>query len=96
MEALFHQVDDCIFFSMLLANELLAREKKLHARNWWKYRLNVFRQHPADWSLARQEDLIPDKSKYADWLRGFGRPPSIWKRLRERIKRFFTWQRSTK
>jgi hypothetical protein len=60
MDALLHQVDDCIFFSMLLAYELLAREKKVHARNRWKYRLSVPRQFSADWSLARQENLIPD------------------------------------
>jgi hypothetical protein len=92
LDALLHQVDDCIFFSMLLANELLAREKKLYARNWWKYRLNVPHQFPADWSLARKEDLIPDKSQYADWLRGFTTPPSIWKRLWKRIKQFFSWR----
>jgi hypothetical protein len=92
IDALFHQVDDCIFFSMLLANELLAREKKLYARNWWKYRLNVPRQFPADWSLARKEDLVPDKSQYADWLRGFATPPSIWKRLLQQIKQFFSWR----
>lgn len=86
LDALSHQVDDCIFFSMLLADELLAREKKLYARYRWKYRLNVPRQYPADWSLARQEHLIPAKSQYADWLRGFTTPPSIWKRLWKRIK----------
>jgi hypothetical protein len=58
LDALFHQVDDCIFFSMLLADELLALEKKLHARNSWKYRLNVPRQFPADWSIAREQGLI--------------------------------------
>jgi hypothetical protein len=93
MEALLHQADDCIFFSMLLADELLARERKLHARNWWKYRLNVPLQHPADWSLARQDDLIPDKSKYANWLQGFKRPPSIWKRLWDRFCVWY-WRRS--
>jgi hypothetical protein len=93
IEALVRQVDDCIFFSMLLANELLTRERKLHARNWWKYRLNIPRQFPADWSLAKQNDLIPDNSKYADWLQGFKRPPSIWKRLWDRFCVWY-WRRS--
>jgi hypothetical protein len=28
-----------------------------------------------------KNNLIPDKSRYANWLTGFKTPPSIWKRL---------------
>jgi hypothetical protein len=87
VEALLHQVDDCIFFGMLLSEELYKLERKLRSRNRWKYRLEVPRQHPADWTLARNEDLIPDKSQYADWLRGFKKPPSIWDRILPRRPR---------
>jgi hypothetical protein len=84
IEALSHQVDDCIFFGKLLSEKLFAVERKLRARNWWKYRLEVPRQYPADWTLAK--DLIPDSSQYADWLKGFKKPPSFWKRLSSWIK----------
>jgi len=61
IEALAHQVDDCIFFGMLLADKLFALERRIRARNWWKYRLAaVPRQYPTDWTLARNGGLIPD------------------------------------
>jgi hypothetical protein len=81
IEALAHQADDCIFFGMLLAEKLYKLERELRRRNWWKYRLEVPKQHPADWTLAKNDDLIRDRSQYADWLRGFKKPPSIWERL---------------
>jgi len=81
IEALSHQADDCIFFGMVLAQELLKLERKLWRRKWWKYRLGVPRQHPADWTLARSENLVPDRDSYASWLRGFRDVPSRWKRL---------------
>jgi hypothetical protein len=72
---------------MLLSEKLFELERKLRARNWWKYRLEMPRQHPADWTLAKNEDLIPDRKQYADWLRGFKKPPSLWKRLGSWIKK---------
>jgi hypothetical protein len=87
IEALSHQTDDCIFFGMLLSEQLYKLERKLRSRNGWKYRLELPRQYLADWTLARNEDLIPDRSQYADWLRGFKKPPSIWNRFRIWIKK---------
>jgi hypothetical protein len=87
IEALSHQVGDSIFFGMLLSEKLFELERKLRARNWWKYRLEMPRQHPADWTLAKNEDLIPDRKQYSDWLRGFKKPPSLWKRLGSWIKK---------
>lgn len=81
LEALFKQIDDCIFFSMFLADQILQSERKLRGRNWWRFRLNLPKQYPADWSLARNEALIPPESQYVDWLRGFKKPPSWWQRL---------------
>ncbi|WP_156175491.1 hypothetical protein [Bradyrhizobium sp. LTSP849] len=87
LEALSLQADDCIFFGMKLADELLRLERKLHSRNGWKYRLNIPRQHPADWSTAHAENLIPTQDRYADWLRGFGKPPTVWGRLKNYLAR---------
>jgi hypothetical protein len=78
LEALLHQADDIIFFGMVLSQELLKLERRLRARNWWKYRLGVPKQYPADWTIARNENLIPEREQYADWLRGFAKVPSKW------------------
>jgi hypothetical protein len=86
IDALAHQVDDCIFFGMLLSEELYKLERKLRLRNGWKYRLNVPRQYPADWAFAKEQNLLPDRLQYADWLRGFKKPPSIWRRFLSWIK----------
>lgn len=39
LEALLHQADDIIFFGMVLSQELLKLERRIRARNRWKYRL---------------------------------------------------------
>jgi hypothetical protein len=87
IDALSHQVDDCIFFGMLLSEELYKLEGKLRLHNGWKYRIDVPRQYPADWTLAKEQNLMPDRLQYADWLRGFKKPPSIWRRFPLWIKK---------
>ena len=59
VDALVHQVDDCIFFGMLLSEQLYKLERKLRLRNAWKYRLGIPRQYPADWSLGPQWGSYP-------------------------------------
>jgi hypothetical protein len=78
LEALLHQADDIIFFGMVLSQELLKLERRIRARNRWKYRLGVPKQYPADWTIARNENLIPGREQYADWLWGFAKVPSKW------------------
>jgi len=87
IEALAHQVDDCIFFSMRLADKLLARGKTLRRSNAWRFRLDIPKFQPFDWSIAREADLIPPDAPFADWLRAFKVPPSRWDRLRARFQR---------
>jgi hypothetical protein len=82
MDALVHHTDDCIFFGMLVADELLQRSKKLWARNWWKYRLGEPKLSAAKWDKARAADLLPDPADYVLWTEGFQKPPSRWQRLR--------------
>jgi hypothetical protein len=80
--ALAHQVDDCIFFGMLLADELLSYGNKIHRRNRWRYRLGMQKILPADWTLAKKARLIPHECEYADWTKGFKRTPTRWGRVR--------------
>jgi hypothetical protein len=81
IEALSQKTDDCIFFSMTLVDELLRRSDQLWARNRWKYRLGVPKLLPADWTMAKEAGLVPDETEYANWIRGFQRPPTKWERL---------------
>jgi hypothetical protein len=87
IEALSHQADDCIFFSMLLSDELTSYGNAMRSRKKLKFRLGIQKFWPADWSIARGADLIPPDSQYADWLRGFKRVPSVWHRICDRFRR---------
>jgi hypothetical protein len=89
VQALYSQTDDCIFFSMLLADELRKYNNAVHSRNRFRFRLGRSKLLPADWTIAREAKLIPDESAYADWSRGFRRPPTTWERLVGWIKDVF-------
>jgi hypothetical protein len=81
MMALTTQTDDCIFFSIMLAEELLRYENRLYVRNMFKYRLGMSELLPIDWTAAREEKLIPDEARYPSWTLAFPRRVSTWKRL---------------
>jgi hypothetical protein len=85
--ALSKQTDDCIFFCMVLADELLRRGDKLWASSKWKlFRLGVPKLEPADWTKPREANLLPDEADYVLWTGGFRRPLSRWSRLCSRLK----------
>jgi hypothetical protein len=77
MEMLSLYTDDCIFFSKMLADELLVYGRKLRNRNRWKYRLPVGKMKGADWSMADRENLIPSPERYRDWTRIFKKQQTI-------------------
>jgi hypothetical protein len=77
MEMLSLHTDDCIFFSKMLADELLVYGRKLRNRNRWKYRLPVGKMKGADWSMADRENLIPPAEQYSDWTRVFKKQQTI-------------------
>jgi hypothetical protein len=83
MEMLSLYLDDCIFFSKLLSDELLRYGRKLRNRNWWKYRLSVGKMKGADWSMAERENLIPPAERYSDWTRIFKKQPTMIGSLKE-------------
>jgi hypothetical protein len=74
--ALAAQIDDCIFFSRLLADDLLTYGNKVIRQNRWKYRLGFSELLPADWSAVEKEGLIPPTEQYANWLKGFKKNPT--------------------
>lgn len=64
-------VDDIIFFSKLLCEDLHKhgiRLKNTHERKYGKGKQKVTE---ADFSLAEERGLLPDEAEYSDWLRGF-------------------------
>lgn len=64
-------VDDIIFFSKLLCEDLHKhgiRLKNAHERKYGKGKQKVTK---ADFSLAEERGLLPDEAEYSDWLRGF-------------------------
>lgn len=80
--ALADQVDDCIFFGMLLADELLEYGNALRRKNCWKYHLGLPKMLPTDWTMAKEARLIPAESKFAAWTKKFKKPPTRWARFR--------------
>jgi len=70
LEALFNQTDDGIFFSQLLCKDLMESSEKALAA--YKKRAKKTAEHiiSVDFNLALETGLMPDESKYQDWLRG--------------------------
>ena len=81
IDALGKQNDDCIFFSKILAEELRTYGNRLRRRNLFRFRIGMQKFLPPDWSMAVQEDLVPNEADYANWLRGFVDRPPWWKRF---------------
>lgn len=82
VEAIYNQTDDCIFFSRILADDLLKYGSRLRKKNAWKYRLGVPKLKPANWGIAERDGLLPPSELYASWLDGFKEQPTRWQRLR--------------
>lgn len=76
LEALFNQTDDGIFFSQLLCRDLM--ESGDNALKEYKRLSKKSTEHIStiDFRQALRLGLMPDESKYQDWLRGFQRPDS--------------------
>jgi hypothetical protein len=86
VDAIFKQTDDCIFFAKLLGEDLLPIGAKLRRRAGFLRRFRIAKFRPVDWTIAEQANLIPPNDQYADWLRGFVRPPTFWQRLFRRAR----------
>jgi hypothetical protein len=59
LHAIADQTDDCIFFSRLLADDLLKHGRKLRRRHARSFRFGLPKLHTADWSEATASGLIP-------------------------------------
>jgi hypothetical protein len=81
VQALSKQTDDCLFFSRLLAAELVQYGNVLRSRYKLRYRLGVSKLSPIDWTKAQEANLIPDEAEFTNWLASFKRPSSRWERF---------------
>lgn len=84
IDALYAQTDQCIFFSRILATELLNYGNRIRRHYRWRFRLRVAELKPAIWTMAEAENLIPPDEDFTDWLRGFIIEPT-------KLTRFKTW-----
>ena len=81
IDALSHQVDDCIIFSMMLGEELAKRYNSIFGRYHYRFRLGLNKMIPADWSEPQAKGLVPSRELWADWDEKFVFPPSRWQRF---------------
>jgi hypothetical protein len=81
LEAICKQTDDCIFFSRILATELVQYGNSLRRKHMWKYWLGIPRMQDADWSRAQAAGALPKDSDYEKWLAGF-RSANRWEKIK--------------
>jgi hypothetical protein len=81
VQAIYNQTDDCIFFSQILAADLLTYGNKLRKKGRRGFRFGISGLPSADWSEARRDGSIPPDEKYKAWLAGFKKQPSKWRRF---------------
>jgi hypothetical protein len=86
IDGLSNYTDDCIWFSKLLAADLLTYGKALRRRFVLRFR-RLPKLAADDWTRAESEGLVPPDSQYIDWLKGFKKQPSRGRPLFESLKR---------
>jgi len=88
--ALYNQIDDCIFFSLILADDLFEHGTSLRKRFAWRYRLPVPKLVRDDWTPAETRGLIPNRNRYANWLQAFRTSPTLMLRFRGWIRSVYS------
>ena len=86
IDAIVNQTDDCIFYSQLLAEELVKAGKKFRRRNAMVLRFWLPKLGRADWLEAEKSGLIPSAKLYESWLEGFKEKQSF-------VRRSVSWMR---
>jgi hypothetical protein len=87
VEEIHRQTDDCIFFSLILADDLSLHGTKLRRRKAWVLWSRLPKLTKIDWSIAEDADLLPSRNQYENWLRGF-------KEQKTKLERIKCWFRS--
>lgn len=74
LEGVYNQVDNGIFFSELLCKDLKAFGDEALIKYKKLAKKTTESVGEIDFALARKDNLMPDESKFSDWLRGFVKP----------------------
>jgi hypothetical protein len=93
--ALYNQIDDCIFFSRILADDLFEYGTSLRKRFAWRYRLPVPKLTGYEWTPAETKGLMPNRNRYANWLQAFRASPTLIQRLRGWVRSVYRRRDST-
>ena len=91
MEAIYRGTDDCIFFSMVLQEELVKSGSAARALFLRKFGKNIPRILEPDFTLAANMGLLPDPKGFEQWSRMFVErqpEPSAWQKSKR-------WMRAT-
>lgn len=67
VDAIYTYTDDCIYFSKLLCSDLIAHGEQLKE----KLGDSNFSIYKPDFEKSIRDNLLPDESKYTDWLSMF-------------------------
>jgi len=78
MEAVEHNVDDCIYFAMLLQDLLKTHVDHMRRKMWWRA------PGALTFDYGKAKDLLPDRSGFADFESQF-RKKEVWP---EKLRRF--------
>lgn len=81
------QTDDCIFFSKLFFDDLVAYGRRLRRwGKWWSWFLWLPKvQGNVNWSKAKDDGLLPPDEAYKLWLVGFPPKATLGQRITARI-----------
>lgn len=75
IKAISQYTDDVIFFSSLLCSDLVAHGEKIRAQYKKAFGRHLDKTTSPDFKTDKAENLMPDESKYIDWLTMFQEHP---------------------
>jgi hypothetical protein len=87
MEHMHTQIDNCIFFSRLLCDDLFEYATHIGNKNKRSYRLSFRKFEPHNWSIAEKSGLFPSNELFANYLKMF-------KKGETKLDRLDAWMRT--
>lgn len=71
IEAIYKQTDDCIYFSKMLAEDLMVHGKSLKRNYEYKFRGKTPNIGRVDFTVVKDQGLMPPPENYPDWTDAF-------------------------
>lgn len=73
LEGAYKYTDDIIYFSKLLAEDLEKHGETIKLSHEKKHGKVSQKVSTADFSIAKEQDLLPNDADFSDWLKGFSK-----------------------